>query len=450
MKRRKRGKAAQKQSVTELGIDEALRLAVQLHQQRMLDAAETLYRRILEAAPEHPDALHFLGMLRHERGSSEEAVALIERAIGHVPAFAGFHNNLGNIQALRGDVPAATAAYERGIALAPDSADLYNNLGALYRLQGRPDEAESCCRRAIELDPAHVNAWNNLGLLEQARGDVKSAVWHFCKAITLAPARADGRTLLGQAYYRVGMVEEARQVYREWLELEPNHPVAVHMYAACLGAAAPERASDAYVEGTFDKFSESFDQQLTQRLHYRAPQLCADRLERFLPPPAKQFDLLDAGCGTGLCGPLVAPWARRLTGVDLSRGMLDRARSKGVYDALEKAELTAFLEGSPDGWDAVVSADTLCYFGGLEAVLAAAGRALRPGGTLVFTVEALPEDAGVSWRLQPHGRYAHSRAYLENGLAAAGLEVASLETEVLRREGGEPVPGWVVAARRPL
>jgi predicted TPR repeat methyltransferase len=58
------------------------------------------------------------------------------------------------------------------------------------------------------------------------------------------------------------------------------------------------------------------------------------------------LDVLDAGCGTGLCGAIVAPYARRLVGVDLSEGMLVHATSKNVYDSLIKAELTEYLRGT--------------------------------------------------------------------------------------------------------
>ena len=84
--------------------------------------------------------------------------------------------------------------------------------------------------------------------------------------------------------------------------------------------------------------------------------------------PSKSLDVLDAGCGTGLCGPLVAPYARRLTGVDLSAGMLAQAKEKNVYDALMKGELTEYLRDSREAFDLIVSADTLVYFGGLEDV----------------------------------------------------------------------------------
>jgi predicted TPR repeat methyltransferase len=246
----------------------------------------------------------------------------------------------------------------------------------------------------------------------------------------------------------VGKIAEAAEVFRQWLQDEPQHPVARHMYAACSGVNAPVRAPDEYVEYTFDRFAASFEQQLTERLEYQAPQLCAAMLQRHLPPPAAELVVLDAGCGTGLCGPLVAPWARTLAGVDLSRGMLDQAQTKGVYADLYKAELTEFLQLSPGQWDVVLSADTLCYFGDLQAFMHATTRALRPQGWLVFTVEALADEVDQPFRLQPHGRYAHARAHVRATLDTAGLAVVDIDAVVLRQEGGKPVHGWLVAARR--
>ena len=92
----------------------------------------------------------------------------------------------------------------------------------------------------------------------------------------------------------------------------------------------------------------------------------------------------------------------------------------------------------------------MCYFGRLDAALDAAALALRPGGRLIFTVEALPDDAAeaAGYKLLLNGRYAHARAYVDACLAAAGLQPLAVESVVLRREVGEPVTGWLVAAQR--
>jgi predicted TPR repeat methyltransferase len=159
--------------------------------------------------------------------------------------------------------------------------------------------------------------------------------------------------------------------------------------------------------------------------------------------------VLDAGCGTGLCGPLIAPYARRLTGVDLSARMLDQARARNVYDELVKGELTAFLCGARAEYDVIVSADTLCYFGPLHDVTAAAAAALRPGGQVVFTVEELIAGGAESgYSLSARGRYQHAHQYVERVLAAAHLRSAIASAE-LRLESGEPVPGLVVRATKP-
>ena len=92
-------------------------------------------------------------------------------------------------------------------------------------------------------------------------------------------------------------------------------------------------------------------------------------------------------------------------------------------------------------------ADTLCYFGPLDGFARAAFSALTPDGVLVFTVEH--EEGGTPCRLQPTGRYSHARAAVEASLKDAGFTVVAIAEDMLRQEGGEPVRGLVVTARRP-
>ena len=179
-------------------------------------------------------------------------------------------------------------------------------------------------------------------------------------------------------------------------------------------------------------------------LSYRAPALVAAMLENSGLEPSKQLDVLDAGCGTGLCGPLLVPYARRLVGVDLSEGMLALAKEKHVYDALIKSELTDHLRDHSAAFDLIVSADTLVYFGDLGSVVAAAAGALRPNGLFIFTLEhAVGAVADINWRLELHGRYSHARAYVERVLTAAGLQPWIAPAE-LRMESGAPVAGLVI------
>ena len=107
-----------------------------------------------------------------------------------------------------------------------------------------------------------------------------------------------------------------------------------------------------------------------------------------------------------------------------------------------RIELTEFL-GQPaeaGAWDVILSADTLCYFGPLEAVCGAAHAALRHSGLFAFSVEDAGERAPDGHVLNPHGRYAHSAPYVRSCLEAAGFKVLNITPAVLRSEGGKPEP----------
>ena len=429
--------------------EQALALAIERHKLDRLDDAQAIYTVLLESWPDHPDVLNHMGVLQHQRGEHAAALALLRHAVEVAPESAGVWNNLGNVLKRLEQRDEAERAFRRSLELA-ESPEALSNLASLLRHRKQFAEGEAACRRAIEIAPEFGDAWHHLALLLVAQGQVPEAIVAASRAVVLAPPHKRRRDSYTRALVDVGEVDRAIVMYREWLAEEPDNAYVRHHLAACLGEGAPERASDAYVEQVFDGFASSFDAKLAS-LGYRAPDLVAGALAARLPAPARQFDVADLGCGTGLCGPLLAPWARRLAGCDLSAAMLALAERRGVYDELDKAELVQFLLARPDAFDVVVSADTLCYFGALEGLATAARSALRAGGQIVFTVEAEREEdesAEPGFRLQLNGRYVHARAYLRSVLACAGFDELRIDAEVLRSEAGQPVRGWLVAARR--
>ena len=431
----------------ELTVDEAVAVAIQLQKNEQLEEAQALYQRVLASVPDHPDALHYAGVLAHQQGRSDDAVVLIEKSLAVAPGRADCFSNLGIIYKSMGRLEEAIDACRRAIAIDAAHANAHSNLGVLLRATGRPAEAEAAYRAAIALDPQHLDAYTNLGILLNGLKRTGEAAACFSRVITLRPKHKEARKLLALAHCTLGEIGEAVAIFDEWLQEEPDDPIARHMHAACTGADVPARASNGFVERTFDNFAASFESKL-ERLSYRAPALVAAMIEDAGIERARQLDVLDAGCGTGLCGPLLAPYARRLVGVDLSEGMLERAKEKLTYDALEKGELTRYLQEHRAEFDLIVSADTLVYFGDLEPVAAAAAGALRSGGLMVFTLEHAVEGADdAGYRLEFHGRYAHRRPYVERTLAAAGL-VTDLAEADLRLESGMPVAGLVVRATK--
>ena len=434
------------QRQTRVDVRTALQAAIQLHQRGKLDEADQLYQRILQVEPANPDVLNFLGMLQHQRGDSAEAVRLIQQSIVQQPDYADAHNNLGNVLNSLGQTAEAIAAYRQAIACRADFAQAHNNLGVLLRIQGDAETAVECLQQAITLKPDYTDAYFNLGRALGAAGRSDEAIAAIQEGLRRNPQKPGGYRQLGRLLYVLNRYEDAAACYRQWLEQSPNEPEAWHLLSAVTGENVPDRASDRYMQNLFDHFADSFDANL-ERLGYQAPNLLAAVVAAEWATPDAALQVLDAGCGTGLCGPLLRPYAHRLIGVDLSPGMVNKARERAVYDELVVAELTAFMQGRPHAFDLIVSADTLVYFGDLSAALTAAAEALRPGGRLTFTVERLEdEDAQANFHLSPHGRYSHAEHYLRRELTMAGLTLSALTTATLRFERQEPVIGYVVLA----
>ncbi|BBO67190.1 hypothetical protein DSCA_11200 [Desulfosarcina alkanivorans] len=426
-----------------LSVEETFDVALKLHQSSNLDTAELLYRRILDVAPDHLNTLNFYGLLCHHQQRSLEAAGLIERILAIDPDNADAHNNLGNVLDGLGRLPDAEACYRNAVALNPDHAPALNNLGVVLAARKAMAEALDAYHRAVELSPDVANFRYNLGNALRKCGQVDDALAAYRKAVELDQAHVGAWQALSRTLTKAGRTDEAAGVFDEWLEKDPQNPIALYQQAACMGLDAPGRAPDAFVRKTFDEMATRFDEHLLEKLDYRAPQLLIDALSAVLPVPDASLDILDAGCGTGLCGPLLKPYARKLVGVDLSAGMLARAKGGNSYSELALAELTEFLDNMKNEYDLIVSADTLCYFGDLEPVMKAAAGALKPDGILALTLERA-EPKTEKWQLTANGRYAHTDRYVRSALAAAGLTLQTMDSVFLRKEGGQPVTGHLV------
>jgi predicted TPR repeat methyltransferase len=221
---------------------------------------------------------------------------------------------------------------------------------------------------------------------------------------------------------------------------EARAAVIAYLEAAETGAPPPERTTDAYVAALFDVYAATFDESLRGFLAYRAPEVLVEAVRSVLGERGG-LDVLDLGCGTGLAGPLLRPFALRLEGIDLSTGMLAKARERGVYDALRAGEITAELAASTAHHDLIIAVDVLVYFGALEVLFEHVARRLAPGGLFAFTVE---KSDAPGYRLLPTARYAHHLDYLRDRARAAGLRPVVEREETLRRQAGQPVIGHVM------
>ncbi len=464
----------------EMSLGEAFAFAQGLQREMRIAEAGAIYRAILRVQPDHPGTLMCFGVMSHIAGEREAGEALVRRALEIDPSFVSAHVNLGNLLREQRRNAEAQACYERALALAPGNADALCNLGSVHNERREFAQALASFEHALAVNPEHAEALHNMGNALRAVGRIDEATVAYRRAGELGGSLAQDQVRAGFATLSVGALDQATafferaialddgcvdalrglarahtlggrrdqalKTYATWLRHVPGDPVASHMIEALTAESGATRASDAYVRKTFDDFSASFDQVL-EDLEYRAPSLVAEAVARACGAAAGSLDVLDAGCGTGLVALQIHPCARRLVGVDLSRGMLEKAKERDLYDALYEAELVSYIGESRACWDVITCADTLCYFGDLSGFAEAALRALRPGGIAVFTVEN--SEAVERYRIEAHGRFSHARAYVERTLVEAGFRAPLLEQVVLRLERAEPVNGLLVTAARP-
>lgn len=337
----------------------------------------------------------------------------------------------------------------------PDDPDLLVELGRLRIQQNRDREAADSFRIALSLHPEHRLALLELALVLHAYPAFQDeAITLLQRCIELDATTFKAYRPLAVNLNQAGRHAEATTVLRAWCAAAPDDPAAAHLLAAYSQENVPDHASDAFLQRTFDAAAEKFDVTLRDLLHYRAPNLLSAHLDTVLPAalatPTPTLDVLDMGCGTGLCAEWLKPRARRLVGVDLSEKMLAKAQERDVYDVLENVELMAYLDACRGQFDLLFATDLFIYRGHLLDAFRNAFAALRKGGHLAFTVELLvPVDDTPSppdWALTTTGRYQHTERYLRAALSAAGFSPPQIIEIELRTELNVAVMGLAVVA----
>ena len=423
---------------------------MKLHEAGNLAQARTGFERILKKNPREVNALHYLGVVLHQQGQHEKGARLIQKAIEIYPKHWAAYSNLGGIFYKTGQFANAERAFRKVIELQPSDVRAYINLCNSLSHLGRDEEAINAGRTATILEAENKHCWLSLANALRKKGQYESAIECYEKAIALDPKLFEAHGGLCHCISELEIqapgshkrMEKTAMAYRNWLNADPGNPVASYQLAAIEGNDAFKRSPDEFVSVFFDQFAETFDRNLAD-LEYSAPRLIAERVGVRLGQPGASLDVLDAGCGTGLLAAGLRPFARSLTGVDLSSRMLEKARARNLYDRLERAELTGFLKGHPACFDLLILADTLIYFGELEELIRAMEGSLRSGGIAICTLERLEDDAG-DYRLNPHGRFSHHEDYLKRCLSAAGLSLVSCLDEVIRKERGQEVSGMLI------
>lgn len=207
-------------------VPEAVKRGIAAYQAGDLRQAEAVFRAVIEVQPDHPDALHFLGLIAHQSGHHESAIDLIARAIRGNARNPYCHNNLGEAYRALGRLDQAEASYRKALSLKADFPEAHNNLGAILTAQKKYGEAIATCRRAITLRPEFPAAHNNLANALVNTGMHDEAANSYRQAIALHPAFPEALNNLGNVFRIQRKLEEALPAYDRALALRPDFPEA--------------------------------------------------------------------------------------------------------------------------------------------------------------------------------------------------------------------------------
>ena len=401
----------------------------------------------------NPSALSVLGNICYRQKKYDQALKYYQQAMNAQRDFYTAVLNAASIYFDRRDYGTAYFYAKRAVQSYPDSAEAANLLASVCVELGYYDEAILLLANLYKKNPEDYWLCNLLSQAFQQKKEYDKALEMGWRAVVISNGSNDQHINFGYLLYEIAIespMTDILQYVRKWKQEYPENQIVKHMSEAMLNAGHVSQINSAYVREIFDAFAEDFESVL-EGLNYAAPSLMGETLKNLAQNvKLKKMKILDAGCGTGLCGEYLKKYAkfRGLDGVDLSEKMLEVARRKKIYTHLYQQDLNQFLAKHENSYDLINAADVLTYFGELGNIFILMYDALKAGGRVIFSVSENSFNKD-DYFLHLSGRFLHNKKYVESSLKKRGFVIEKLTRVKLRNEGEKEVWGWIVMAQKP-
>lgn len=429
-------------------------LATALYEDNQLDEAKSYALKSIALDSFNAASWIILGNIDYRSGNFEVALKDYMTAKSVKPDYYIAEINIANTYFDMKKYLEAISFAKKALHLDSKSVLAYSLIGNSYHELELYDDALQALENALQLDSNDPWLYNSLSQVLQKKGHweqaAKAAFW----AIEKSSDKDSQHINLGYLLYEYAMEKKdsmAQNYANSWLEKYPENQIVQHM-ANAIKNTKLDRANDKYVKNIFDIFADDFESVLAS-LEYRAPELIFGFLKEFYTIDSNpKLRILDAGCGTGLCGKFLKKYAARfgLYGVDLSEKMLKIAESKKLYNKLYNFELISFLSSHKKAYDLIVASDVFTYIGDLDILFANLADSLKKNSRVIFTVSENIINSE-DYILHASGRFLHSQDYVVKILEKHGLLIEKISHEKLRNEGDREVLGFVISAiKKPL
>lgn len=392
------------------------------------------------------------------RGLSEKAHKILLQVLDDGRLSADSSVNVVALLRMTGDEERAErvragiiAATDQAVAAYPDDHRVVSHACTVYTKLEARDRILQTAVQSIKLCPEDVHGGLPLINVLLTRDEPDRLVE--CWEPILEAVAGDGQRFAvaclvrGLGYF--GYRDHALAVLDRTFAETPGNEAEFVKLRKQLTDTKSERVSLDEAVADFDRFADHYDRNLAA-IGNRGPHVIGQMIEMLGWARDGSREILDAGCGTGLCAPFLRPYARMLHGCDVSIGMLEKAKARNVFDLLTRTDIANPATYPDATFTDAVSADVLVYFGDLLPPLRNIASVIRPGGWIIFTVEdASGHDPRRGWERYSSGRFRHMPDYVHEVLPRAGFTLPKHELRTpLRYEFGMPVAGLCVAAKR--
>lgn len=307
------------------------------------------------------------------------------------------------------------------------------------------DQGVKWSQQAHELEPQNLQFAHQLGEAYAYNGQFEEAVETYSNALKVHPGQSALLFDRMLAFINTKQTKSAIKDVKALLAQQPDNS-EYQYYRDLLNDETPVTQPASVVKRLFDESAAEFDEHLVVNLKYNLPNTVAAMITEWYP--AKDCDILDLGCGTGLLGAHLGTWKAALVGVDLSTEMIAKAAQRNVYHQFNNVNVLDALQATAgDYYDVLTALDVLIYVGDLSAVIPNAHRILTQGGRFVFSCETGASN-GPKYNINAAGRYVHQQSYVSDLLTQAGYAHTDIKETTLRFEAGQPVKGFVVVAQK--
>jgi len=412
--------------------------------QGKLDDAINYYRKAIAKQPNYVDAYYNLGLALAKKNLFAEAISTYQELLQYAPEHfaARFHLACAFMQ--QNKIEDALAEFITIEMAQPYHFETQSNLATCYLKQGGFNQAKSHYQNALALRPQDTQILFNLGYIHMQQGFLDTAIQYYQRAVTVDPDLFAAHNNLGVAFLAKQHSGLAMQHFQEALRLQPHNEAVAYTVKMLsqnqhLLAAPPD-----YIQSLFDAYADHYESHLLNALDYKLPEIIARTFTQLITS-TKKFDILDLGCGTGLCGVPFKQHASSLSGVDLSANMLEIAAQKKLYDALIKSDVTTFLTDKVAQYDLILAGDMLVYSGELDTLFQFISQALRPAGLFVFNAEI---GHSPTFKMNQSGRFSHHKDYLDGLAAKHHFSILSYQEIMTRMQNNEPVYGHLYVLQR--